>query len=153
MRKFVLFFSLIVAVAAGAQTLTKVNVLKKTDLGNQKFVQLIQNKDTVYAISVKTGNRVRPEVTVALGNRDNALRLLNLLYEVELGKDDALELENETGNVVKKNSLGGLLVFDNLGVVGGQLRKPNIKAFISILSAKQPISKNVTEEDKQPDTD
>lgn len=139
MRKVILVLMLMVSMLAGAQTLTKVNVLKKTDLGNQKLVQLIQKNDTVYAIVLKTGNRVTPEVTVALGKRDNALRLLNLLYELELGKDDALELENETENVVKKNNLGGLLVFDKLGVVAGQLRKPNIKGFINILDSDKPV--------------
>ena len=128
------------AIVSG-QTLTKSVVLKSTDLGNQKLQMAVQNNDTVFAIVLKNcGQGSRDDViTVALGNRQNALRLLNLMAGLELGKGDALSLENETNNVVKKWPLsgGGFAVFHELGVRYGQLRKPNIKGFIKVLDSFQ----------------
>ena len=117
----------------------------------------VQNNDTVYAIVLKNcaaGSR-DDVIVVGLGHRDNALRLLNLLYEVELGKEDALSLENETNNVVKKWPLagGGFAVFHELGVRYGNLRKPNIKAFINILQGDTEKEQAVPTEERENDTD
>ena len=127
---------MMVSLAVSGQTLTKSKVLKSTDLGNQKLQMAIQNNDTVYAIVLKSSGGGRDDViVVALGNRENALRLLNVMLDVGLEKDDVLALENETKNVVKKWPLpgGGFAVFHELGVRYGQLRKPNIKGFIKAI--------------------
>ena len=137
MRKILFLLMVMVSAAVSGQTLTRAKVLKSTDLGNQKLQMAIQNNDTVFAIVLKnSGPGSRDDVVVVgLGNRQNALRLLNVLAGVELSKDDALSLENETNNVVKKWPLagGGFAVFHELGVRYGQLRKPNIKGFIKVL--------------------
>lgn len=136
MRKILFLLMMMVSLAASGQTLTKSKVLKSTDLGNQKLQMAIQNNDTVYAIVLKSSGGGRDDViVVALGNRENALRLLNVMLDVELEKDDVLALENETKNVVKKWPLpgGGFAVFHELGVRYGQLRKPNIKGFIKAI--------------------
>ena len=136
MRKILFLLMLMVSLAVSGQTLTKSKVLKSTDLGNQKLQMAIQNNDTVYAIVLKSSGGGRDDViVVALGNRENALRLLNVMLDVELEKDDVLALENETKNVVKKWPLpgGGFAVFHELGVRYGQLRKPNIKGFIKAI--------------------
>ena len=153
MRKILLLMMMMVSVAVSSQTLTRSKVLKSTDLGNQKLQMAIQKNDTVYAIVLKnSGGGSRDDViVVALGNRQNALRLLNVMLDVELEKDDVLALENETNNVVKKWPLagGGFAVFHELGVRYGQLRKPNIKGFIKVLQGeeKQPV------EQEEKDTD
>lgn len=139
MRKILILLMMMVSLAVSGQTLTKSKVLKSTDLGNQKLQMAIQNNDTVYAIVLKSSGGGRDDViVVALGNRENALRLLNVMLDVELEKDDVLALENETKNVVKKWPLpgGGFAVFHELGVRYGQLRKPNIKGFIKVLQGK-----------------
>ena len=136
MRKILILLMMMVSLAVSGQTLTKSKVLKSTDLGNQKLQMAIQNNDTVYAIVLKSSGGGRDDViVVALGNRENALRLLNVMLDVELEKDDVLALENETKNVVKKWPLpgGGFAVFHELGVRYGQLRKPNIKGFIKAI--------------------
>ena len=136
MRKILFLLMMMVSLAVSGQTLTKSKVLKSTDLGNQKLQMAIQNNDTVYAIVLKSSGGGRDDViVVALGNRENALRLLNVMLDVELEKDDVLALENETKNVVKKWPLpgGGFAVFHELGVRYGQLRKPNIKGFIKAI--------------------
>ena len=136
MRKILFLLMMMVSVAVSGQTLTKSKVLKSTDLGNQKLQMAIQKNDTVYAIVLKSSGGGRDDViVVALGNRENALRLLNVMLDVELEKDDVLALENETKNVVKKWPLpgGGFAVFHELGVRYGQLRKPNIKGFIKAI--------------------
>ena len=137
MRKILFLLMMMVSLAVSGQILTKSKVLKSTDLGNQKLQMAIQKNDTVYAIVLKSsgGGRIDDVIVVALGNRENALRLLNVMLDVELEKDDVLELENETKNVVKKWPLpgGGFAVFHELGVRYGQLRKPNIKGFIKAI--------------------
>ena len=140
MRKILFLLMMMVSLAVSGQTLTKSKVLKSTDLGNQKLQMAIQNNDTVYAIVLKSSGGGRDDViVVALGNRENALRLLNVMLDVELEKDDVLALENETKNVVKKWPLpgGGFAVFHELGVRYGQLRKPNIKGFIKVLQGEE----------------
>ena len=120
MRKILILLMMMVSVVVSAQTITKSKVLKSTDLGNQKLQMAIQKNDTVYAIVLKSsGGGSRDDViVVALGNKENALRLLNVMLDVELEKDDVLALENETKNVVKKWPLpgGGFAVFHEIGV-------------------------------------
>ena len=120
----------IIMLAAGAQTLTKTKVLKSADFGNQKITAAITDGDTIYAVLIATSNRYQKNIVCGLGHRDEALRLLNYLYEADLKKGDILELKNETNNIVTKNPLGGLLVYSEGRQFSGQLRKPNIKSFI-----------------------
>lgn len=137
MKKLLSLLLVFVGLIATAQTLTKTKVLKTTDMGNQKLEMVIRGGDTVYAMKIKSQNIRNDVVVVALGDRQNALRLLNILKDVELSGDDALNLENETQNVVKKNPMGGFAVFHELGVKYGQLRKQNIKGFIKVLEGME----------------
>lgn len=137
MKKLLSLLLVFVGLIATAQTLTKTKVLKTTDMGNQKLEMVIRSGDTVYAMKIKSQNIRNDVVVVALGDRQNALRLLNILKDVELSGDDALNLENETQNVVKKNPMGGFAVFHELGVKYGQLRKQNIKGFIKVLEGME----------------
>lgn len=133
MRKYLFLLMMAVTVSAQAQRMVKTQVLKSTDLGNQKLEVAIEKSDTTFVLILKTGNRVVPRVNVVLGGREDALRLLNYLNEAQPKGDDVIDLENPSHNLVKKNSLGGLLVFDELQVTSGTLRKQNIKAFLKAI--------------------
>lgn len=133
MKKLFILMMACMSMTTTAQTLTRARVLKSTDMGNQKLEMMINGSDTLYALKIKAMNIRNDVVVVALGDRANALRLLNILKDIELKGDDALNLENETQNIVKKNPLGGFAVFHELGVKYGQLRKQNIKGFIKVL--------------------
>ena len=132
MRKVLLSLFWAVAMISQGQTITKTITLKSTDLGNQKLVAAVGN-DTIYAMMIKTGNRYQKYLTVGLGEKKEAIRLLTFLYETEVSKGDIIDLENETHNLITKNSLGGLLVYSEGRALSGQLRKPNIKGFIEAI--------------------
>ena len=133
MRKILFLLLAAVAISAHGQTITRAKTLKSTDLGNQKLEVAITNGDTCFAILIKTANRYKKHFTVALGKKDEALRLLNFLLDAEIEGDDIIDLENETHNLVAKNSLGGYLVYSEGRAFSGQLRKPNIKGFIKAI--------------------
>ena len=137
MRKLLSFLFLFFAMVSHGQTITKTITLKSTDFGNQKIVAVIGN-DTAYAMQIKTGNRYQKYLTVGLGVRSDAIRLLTFLLETEIEKGDIVDLENPTHNLVSKNPLGGLLVISEGRQFSGQLRKPNIKAFIEAIKEFAP---------------
>lgn len=121
---------LAMAVAVCGQSVSKHKKLKSTDFGNQRLEAIISGSDTTYVMFIATGNRFQKYFTCALGNRDKALHLLTFLYELEVDGEDIIDLENDTHNMVTKNSLGGLRVYSEGKALSGQLRKPNIRGFI-----------------------
>ena len=133
MRKLFFILLALLSISAQAQTITKSKILKTTDLGNQKLAVIVQKQDTTFAILFKTANRFQKQFECVLGDRDNALRLLQFLQDLELEKGDIVDLENPSENYVKKNALGGLLVYSEGGVFSQQLRKPHCKAFIEAI--------------------
>lgn len=132
MRKVLLSLFLTLTLGAMGQTITRTVTLKSTDLGNQKLTAVIGN-DTTYVLLIKTGSIAMPQLTCALGNKEQAIHLLTFLYELNIKKGDIVDLENETHNLVTKNSLGGLLVYSEGRQFSGQLRKPNIKGFLEAI--------------------
>lgn len=134
MKRFVMFvIAGFVAMCVQGQTILRNEVLKSTDLGNQKLMVTLVNGDTIYSVSVKTGKRVEPYVTAVLGNGRQARHFLTFLLYLELKGKDLVRLENPSDNYVKKNSLGGFLLYESTQTFGGQLRKPNIKGFLEVI--------------------
>lgn len=132
MRKAIVLLLLTIAMVSQGQTITRKVTLKSTDLGNQKL-EAVVGKDTVYVMLIATGSRVMKHVTVELGDKENALRILLFLLDANIKKGDFINLENPTDNIVTKNSLGGYLVYSQGRQFSGQLRKPNIKGFIEAI--------------------
>jgi len=151
MRKLFFILLALLSMQAQAQSLTKSKILKTTDLGNQKLAVNVQKQDTTFTILFKTANRFQKQFECVLGDRDNALRLLQFLQDLELEKGDIIDLENPSGNYVKKNALGGLLVFSEGGTFSQQLRKPHCKAFIEAI--KMYCGLNQPDEDEEGDDD
>ena len=134
MRKAIMvIMMMMVCVAVQAQTVIRTDVLKKTDLGNQRLEATREGNDTTYVMLIATGNRFKSYVDVVLGGKTDALRMLQFLLDAEISGDDVITLDNPTNNLVKKNTLGGYRVFSEGRQLSGQLRKPNIKAFIKAI--------------------
>lgn len=115
------------------QSIVRAKMLKSTDLGNQKLEVMVDGNDTTFAIIIHNGAATRHPFPVALGNKENALRILNFLLDAELENDDMIRLENPTDNCVKKNGFGGYLVLSEGRAFSGHLRKPNIRGFIKAI--------------------
>lgn len=137
MRKILFLMMMAVAMVSQGQSVTRTVTLKNLMLGNQKLVAAV-GKDTVYAVLIKTSNRYQKHITVGLGNRSEAIRLLTFLNDTEVRKGDIIDLENETHNLVTKNSLGGLLVYSEGRQFSGQLSKSCIKSFIETIKEFAP---------------
>lgn len=132
-KAIVVIMMMMVCVAVQAQTIIRTDVLKKTDLGNQRLEATREGSDTTYVMLIATGNNFKPYVDVVLGGKADALRLLHFLLDAEISGDDVITLDNPTNNLVKRNTLGGYRVFSEGRQLSGQLRKPNIKAFIKAI--------------------
>lgn len=78
-------------------------------------------------------------MAVALGDRENAIRLLNVLNEVKLKGDDMLHLENETDNVVTRGAFGGsnLRFYSEGRQFTGDCHKMYIRKMIEYLEGKK----------------
>ena len=137
MRKLLFVLMLAVAMVSQAQTVTKSVMLKNMYLGNQKLYAVI-GKDTTYVIQIKISNRYQKQISVGLGDRNEAIRLLSFLNDTKLGKGDVVDLENETHNLVTKNGLGGLLVYSEGRQFSGQLSKDSVREFIEAISEFVP---------------
>ena len=130
-RLAIIVLALVVATGLSAQTITRTKDLKTTDLGNQ-VLRVVEN-DSTFALGLKTGKSVHPYVVVALGKKEQALKLLNFLLTAELGKGDIINFENETNNCAKYSGASGYTVYSEGRAFSGHLRKPNIKGFIKAI--------------------
>lgn len=137
-QAIIIMAACMLAVAARAQrvvtnspSVTSTRTLKTTDLGNQRLEVLENGTDTSYVISLATGKSVR--VVVALGNTDEALKLLQWLADYEPKRGDIIDFENETENVAKWQGASGYLVYSQGKMFTGHLRKPNINGFIKTI--------------------
>ena len=137
MRKLLFVLMMAVAMVSQAQTVIKSVMLKNMYLGNQKLYAVI-GKDTTYVIQIKISNRYQKQISVGLGDRNEAIRLLSFLNDTKLGKGDVVDLENETHNLVTKNALGGLLVYSEGRQFSGQLSKDSVREFIEAINEFAP---------------
>ena len=123
---------LAMCVAAGAQTIVRSETLAVDDLGNVKLIKVGDK----YLMKIETGNRFQTHISVALGEREQALHLLEFLRDTELNVGDVIDLENETGNAaswVALSEMSGYLIASPGGRLDGWLRKATIKKYIGII--------------------
>lgn len=136
MKKIILFLVIsVMCVSVYAQTVVEVETLKVTDLGNQKLCAAkVNGCIDYYYIMLKTGNIYQKYITVYLGDKEEAIRLLRFLYDLNPKGGTYIHLENRTNNVVSWNKLGYYTVFSEGRVLKGRIRKQNIKGFIAELT-------------------
>jgi hypothetical protein len=136
MKKIILFLVIsVMCVSVYAQTVVEVETLKVTDLGNQKLCAAkVNGCIDYYYIMLKTSNIYQKYITVYLGDKEEAIRLLQFLYDLNSKSGTYINLENRTDNVVSWNRLGYYTVFSEGRVLKGHIRKQNIKGFIAELN-------------------
>lgn len=136
MKKIILFLVIsVMCVSVYAQTVVEVETLKVTDLGNQKLCAAkVNGCIDYYYIMLKTSNMYQKYITVYLGDKEEAIRLLRFLYDLNPKSGTYIHLENRTNNVVSWNRLGYYTVFSEGRVLKGRIRKQNIKGFIAELT-------------------
>lgn len=136
MKKIILFLVIsVMCVSVYAQTVVEVETLKVTDLGNQKLCAAkVNGCIDYYYIMLKTSNMYQKYITVYLGDKEEAIRLLRFLYDLNSKSGTYICLENRTNNVVSWNRLGYYTVFSEGRVLKGRIRKQNIKGFIAVLT-------------------
>lgn len=136
MKKIILFLVIsVMCVSVYAQTVVEVETLKVTDLGNQKLCAAkVNGCIDYYYIMLKTSNIYQKYITVYLGDKEEAIRLLRFLYDSNPKSGTYIHLENRTNNVVSWNRLGYYTVFSEGRVLKGHIRKQNIKGFIAELT-------------------
>lgn len=136
MKKIILFLVIsVMCVSVYAQTVVEVETLKVTDLGNQKLCAAkVNGCIDYYFIMLKTSNIYQKYITVYLGDKEEAIRLLRFLYDLNPKGGTYICLENRTNNVVSWNRLGYYTVFSEGRVLKGRIRKQNIKGFIAELT-------------------
>ena len=83
---------------------------------------------------LKTSNIYQKYITVYLGDKEEAIRLLQFLYDLNSKGGTYIHLENRTNNVVSWNRLGYYTVFSEGRALKGHIRKQNIKGFIAELT-------------------
>lgn len=137
MKKIILFLVIsVMCVSVYAQTVVEVETLKVTDLGNQKLCAAkVNGCIDYYYIMLKTSNIYQKYITVYLGDKEEAIRLLRFLYDLNPKGGTYIHLENRTNNVVSWNRLGYYTVFSEGRVLKGRIRKQNIKGFIAELTS------------------
>lgn len=137
MKNILLFLTMFCAFTANSQVLTSVKTLKTTDLGNQKLQVSCDGKNEYYCILLKTGNAFDKYIEVGLGTKEEAVKLLDFLLNVEVRRGDVIRLENPTGNTAKYSVASGYTVYSLGGYLKGHLRKPNIKSFLKEIKERE----------------
>ena len=129
MKKVILVLLSCIALCLQAQTVHKVIQLDSYNMGAVKLVRI----DSAYALKMRTNNRYQRTFTVALGNRENAIRLLDFISKLKIDGDDIVELENETDNCIKKGPLGGYAIFSTGGQFSCVITKKQAKDMIKVI--------------------
>lgn len=135
MKKIILFLVIaVMCVSVYAQTVVEVETLKATDLGNQKLCAAkVNGCIDYYYLMLKTSNIYQKYITVYLGDKEEAIRLLQFLYDLNSKGGTYIHLENRTDNVVSWNILGYYTVFSEGRALKGHIRRQNIKGFLRVL--------------------
>lgn len=135
MKKIILFLVIaVMCVSMYSQTVVEVETLKATDLGNQKLCAAkVNGSIDYYYLMLKTSNIYQKYITVYLGDKEEAIRLLQFLYDLNSKGGTYIHLENMTDNVVSWNILGYYTVFSEGKALKGHIRRQNIKGFLRVL--------------------
>lgn len=135
MKKLIItILVLVLALPVSAQKVYRSEVLKSYRSGTMK---LYETEGKTYSIIFKTGNRFTPTFPCVLGDRENALRLLEFLRELKLGDDDMVDLENETKNWVKRGLWGSLRIISEGNQFSYDITKKEIKGMIEIIEKEE----------------
>lgn len=126
MRKLLLILLACFALTIQAQKITRAKTIRTTELGNQK----LQVVDSTFVLVLQSS--VKP-ITIVLGSKEKALKILRFLYTADVQKGDIIELENEAGDAAKFNGLKQYEFFSPGRQFTGQMAKRYLKGYIEAL--------------------
>lgn len=150
MKRIILILLIAVTTVSGyAQKLHSYETIRKTELGNQRLLV----SDSVFFFHLKTGSRAYPKITVVLGGRDDALRILRFLAEVKPKSGDVIELENENNDIVGYNSLGQYVFYSSGRQFSAQMSRRYVKGYIEAIENYGKEGEKADEEQEADDED
>jgi len=142
MKKLVLSIIIaLVAVTAIGQKVHRPVEIRTTELGNQKMEYVAGE----YVLLIKTGHSAMKYVTVPLGNKEQALKILCFLRDTKFKSGDIIELENSTGTLAKFNGLKQFIFYSEGKQFSGQMAKRYVKGYIEAIEAHDEGGSQETE--------
>ena len=128
MRKVLFLFMMVffMVSAIQAQKITRPEKLRTTELGNQKLFVA----DSVFVLVVKSSVK---DISIVLGKKVQALRILRFLYTADVRSGDIIEIENENKDVCKYNGLNQYEFFSAGRQYTGQIAKRYLKGYIEAI--------------------
>lgn len=125
-----LLMVLCMATGLQAQKISRPQTLRSTELGNQKLILT----DSIYTLVL----RARPNnITIVLGNKEQALKILRFLSTADVRRGDIVELENANGDVAKFNGLKQYEFFSPGRQYTGQMAKRYLKGYIEVIEEQK----------------
>lgn len=115
-----------VALGLQAQKVSRPVKLHSTELGNQKLFVM----DSVYVLVLKSSAK---DISIVLGGKDKALRILRFLRDADVKSGDVVELENEDGDIAKYNGLRQYEFYSPGRQFTGQMAKRYMKGYIEAI--------------------
>ena len=118
-------------------SVTKRDVVCKTNFGNQKLIYAEKDSIGSFALSLASNNKYHGNVIVGLGDKEKALVTLKSMYEYENKDGDVIELNNPTNNNATYERVLGTWMFviyaEHSDKIYGYLAKRQIKKMITAL--------------------
>ena len=123
MKKLILLLLICLPMMVQAQKISRPETIRSTEFGTQKMMVV----DSTFVLVIKTGYK---PISVELGTKDKALKILRFLYTADVRSGDIIEIENEAGDVCKYNGLKQYEFFSAGRQFTGQIAKRYLKGYI-----------------------
>lgn len=142
MKRIMLLFAIVFLVlSVSGQSVVRRKPICKVNYGNIQLEQIVSETDTCYAMYIKTNNNYHPFITIDLGNKIQAIKMLNFLIDVKLENDDMVTLDNATNNIVTRGLFGSLRFHSEGRQFSGDVIKKYLKTFLDVLEGKETKKK------------
>jgi hypothetical protein len=86
--------------------------------------------DSTFVLVLKTSYN---PISVVLGDKEKALKILRFLYTADVRSGDIIEIENEAGDICKYNGLKQYVFFSVGKQFWGQIAKRYLKGYIEVI--------------------
>ena len=126
MRKLLFILFALMPMKMQAQKINRPITLRSTELGNQKLMVM----DSTFVLVLKTSYN---PISVVLGDKEKALKILRFLYTADVRSGDIIEIENEAGDICKYNGLKQYVFFSAGKQFWGQIAKRYLKGYIEVI--------------------
>jgi hypothetical protein len=126
MKKLLLILFAFLPMMMQAQRISRPVTIRSTEFGTQKMEVV----DSVFVLVIKTTYK---PISVVLGKKEQALKILRFLYTADVRSGDIIEIENEAGDICKYNGLKQYVFFSAGKQFWGQIAKRYLKGYIEVI--------------------